>query len=214
MTKIVPALLHDNFKDFKNKLNQVESFAEHVQIDVMDGVFVPTKSFSEIDQINNLKSNLKLELHLMVKHPLQELEKWSEVKNIFRVIFHIESADKPQEVINYIRGKCWQVGIALNPDTDLSKIEPYLKVIDLVLFMTVYPGRQGALFVPKVLAKIKEIAQKPEHPLVAVDGGINKKNIVELQQAGVEIFNVGSALTLATNPQKAYDEIVAVSAKE
>ena len=88
--KIVPALLRTDFEDFKNDLHRVESFAEYAQIDVMDGVFVPTKSFSEIDEINNLKSTTKFELHLMVEHPLVELKKWIDVKNIFRVIFHIE----------------------------------------------------------------------------------------------------------------------------
>lgn len=208
MPKIVPALLHENFEDFKNKLHQVESFVEYAQIDEMDGVFVPSKSFTEIDQINKLKSKLPLEIHLMAKHPLQELEKWSEVKNIFRVIFHIESADDPQEVINYLRGKCWQAGIAINPDTAISAIEKYLTKVDLILFMTVYPGRQGAPFVPKVLEKIKQLAQKPNHPLIAVDGAVNAGNIAELQQAGVEIFNVGSALTMAPDPQKAYNELV------
>ncbi len=208
MIKIIPALLHSNFEDFKKNLHIVGSFAEYAQVDVMDGVFVPTKSFTEIDQINNLKSDLKLELHLMVKHPLQELEKWSEVKNIFRVIFHIESADNPQEVINYIRGKCWQVGVAINPDTALATIEPYLKLTDLILFMTVYPGRQGAPFVPKVLEKIKELTQKSEHHLIAVDGGINKNNITQIKNVGVEIANIGSALTMAPDSQKAYNELI------
>ena len=148
MIKIVPALLRNNFENFKKDLHQVESFAEYVQIDVMDGVFVPTRSFSEIDEINDLKSPAKFELHLMVEHPLVEIEKWIKVKNIFRVIFHVESADDIGTVIQKIHENNWQAGIALNPNSPLSMIELYLSAVDLVLFLSVIPGKQGSSFVP------------------------------------------------------------------
>lgn len=212
--KIIPALLHDNYADFTKKLKQVESFAEYVQIDVMDGIFVSTKSFSEINEINKLKSPAKFELHLMVEHPLDELKKWDKVQNIFRIIFHVESADDPHEVIKQIREKNWQVGIALNPDTPLEAIEPYTSLVDLVLFLTVNPGRQGAPFIPEVLEKIVKfsdnIVKRATKPLIAVDGAVNMNNIVILKNAGVEIFNIGSALTMASNPEEAYNEFKSI----
>jgi len=212
MIKIVPALLRNNFENFKKDLHQVESFAEYVQIDVMDGVFVPTRSFSEIDEINDLKSPAKFELHLMVEHPLVEIEKWIKVKNIFRVIFHVESADDIGTVIQKIHENNWQAGIALNPNSPLSMIEHYLSAVDLVLFLSVIPGKQGSSFVPSVVEKITKLTYKlanlDKKPLVAVDGAVNKNNIIMLKNAGVEIFNIGSALTMASNPEKAYNEFV------
>ena len=190
MSIIIPAILAHKFSDLEKQAKKMENIFDYIQIDVMDGEFVPNKSFEEIGKINDLHLKCKLELHLMVNDPIAEMEKWKDVKNIFRVIFHIETPQDPQTVINYIRGKCWQVGIALNPDTSLSAVEPFLSLADLILFMTVYPGRQGAPFVPQVLEKIKDFVnqhtnQLTQQLLIAVDGGVNKENIAALKNAGV-----------------------------
>lgn len=205
---ITPAILVNNFDDFAKQVKKVENLFAYAQIDVMDGVFVPNQSFAEIEKINELDTNLKLELHLMVANPLQELEKWQEIKNIFRIIFHVEAKDNPRAVINYARGKCWQVGIALNPETSLTLVEPYYKLIDIILFMTVHPGRQGATFLPETKEKIKKFTELKKRPLCAVDGGISKGNIAEVKSWGVEIFNIGSALVMAKNTKEAYNNLV------
>lgn len=208
MAVIIPTILVNKFSDLEKQAKEMEKIFEYIQIDVMDGIFVPNKSFEEIDQINDLGLKGKLELHLMVNDPISEMEKWKDIKNVFSAIFHFESADDPQLVINYIRGKCWRAGVAIKPETPLSAIESILPLVDVILFMTVHPGRQGAPFVPEVLEKIRELVQKPQHPLIAVDGGVNKNNIAELQKIGVEIFSVGSALTMAPDLKKAYNELV------
>lgn len=189
---IAPAILVSNFNDFAGQVKQLEGIFEYTQIDVMDGIFVTGKSFSEIKKINGLNSNLKFELHLMVERPLEELKKWTEVKNIFRVIFHIEAKDDPTETIEAIRKNGWQAGIALNPETPLTAIEPYYKLVDIIMFMTVHPGRRGAPYLPEVSEKIKEYSSWPDRPKCAVDGGINEQNMEELKSIGVEIFNIGS----------------------
>lgn len=189
---IAPAILVSNFKDFADQTKHLESFFEYAQIDVMDGIFVTNKSFAGIEKINDLETKLKFELHLMVEHPLEELKKWQNVKNIFRVIFHIESKDDPQTCIDEILKYGWQAGIALNPETPLTVIEPYYKLVDVVMFMTVHPGEHGAPYLPEVREKIKEFCNWSDRPMCAVDGGINSENMEELKSIGVEIFNIGS----------------------
>ena len=83
---IIPAILVKTFADFEQQAKKL-SFAPLIQIDVMDGEFVPNKSFDEIEKIKELNLNNEWELHLMVNHPLKEIEKWKTVKNIKRVFF-------------------------------------------------------------------------------------------------------------------------------
>jgi len=206
--KIIPAILVPTFDQFKIQINRLAGLFELVQIDVMDGEFVPNKSFEEIEKITEIKKLPDLELHLMVKHPMAELEKWAEIKNIKKIIFHIESDENPSQTINFARGKCWQTGIAINPETTIKKIMPYLPMVNEVLFLTVNPGKQGSPFLPEVGEKIKEFAKLDPRPLIAVDGGINESNIAEVKSWGAEIFCVGSYLTMAEDIKIARDKLL------
>lgn len=189
---IIPAILVSSFDEFADQVKKLEKFFKYAQIDVMDGVFVENKSFAEIEKINTLATGLKFELHLMVEHPLAELEKWKNIKNVFRAIFHIEAKDGIQKCIDAILKNGWQAGIAVNPETPLTAIEPYYKLVDIVMFMTVNPGRHGAPYLPEVGGKIREYMKLANAPVCAVDGGIDEKNIDELKSIGVKIFNIGS----------------------
>ncbi|PIT88505.1 MAG: hypothetical protein COU29_01845 [Candidatus Magasanikbacteria bacterium CG10_big_fil_rev_8_21_14_0_10_36_32] len=204
--QIIPTILVTTFDEFTEQIKKLKKFPL-TQIDVMDGEFVDNKSFEEIEKINQLDNLPNFELHLMVKHPLTEIEKWSAIKNIRRVIFHIESDDNPTAVLEKINGHCWQAGIAINPETPLETIEPYFNRVNEILFLTVHPGHRGGSFIPEVKNKIEEFIKIKNRPLCAADGGINKNNIIELKNCGVEIFCIGSALTMSDNVEKTYQEI-------
>ncbi len=207
---IIPAILEKNFSDFEVKAKKL-SFAPIIQIDVMDGEFVPGKSFEEIEKINSLDLKNEWELHLMVNHPIKEIKKWKIVKNIKRIIFHIESEDNPQEVIRKIKENNLEVGVALNPETNKLDILPFIKDIDEVLFLTVHPGVQGAPFVESVQDSIVELKKildvKETDILIAVDGAINKNNIQIIKKWGVNNFCVGSAILSSVDYKKAYEEL-------
>lgn len=204
---IIPAILTPASEVVKEKLTLFADLVPYVQIDVMDGEFVPKKSFTDIEALETFPSKLQYELHLMVNNPLDEMEKWTNVKNVFRVVFHIESPGMSAEAIRFARTKCWQVGLALNPETPIEKLEPYLNDVTLVQFMTVHPGAQGAEFLPEVLKKIKAFAKKKAGQLIAVDGGINAKTIKKCSGVPIDIFNVGSALSLTSKVTEAYAEL-------
>ncbi len=205
---ITPALLNTTFEDFARDVKKVEGLFSYAQIDVMDGEFVPNTSFTEIEKINTLESSLKWELHLMVAHPIAELAKWSDVKNIFRIIFHTESSDDPASAIAWARERQLEVGVALNPETPLEKISEYKEQLNVVQFMTVHPGRQGNPFLPGVLEKIKAFTNVADRAFCSVDGAVTSANIASLQAAGVDIANVGSALMKAADTEQAHTELL------
>lgn len=207
---IIPAILEKSFADFADKAKKL-SFAPLIQIDIMDGEFVPSKSFEEIEKINDLDLQNEWELHLMVRHPLLAINKWKIVKNIKRIIFHIESEDNPLDVIKTIKSHGYEVGIAVNPGTNKFEILPYINDIDEILFLTVIPGTQGAPFESSVqdsIIELKTILEvKEKDLLIAADGSINKSNIQELKKWGVNNFCVGSAIVGTDDSKKAYEEL-------
>jgi hypothetical protein len=137
---IAPAILATTFEDFKNSIQKIEHLFPYAHIDVMDGKFVPSISFQDIERINDLETEMEFELHLMVREPLREMEKWTLIKNVIRVIFHIETISDPTDCIAFVKQHWPQVGLALNPETPLSAIEPYINQVNAIQFMTVLRG--------------------------------------------------------------------------
>jgi len=201
--QIVPAILVKNFSDLKLQLKRVQNLFPLVQIDICDGKFVNNTTFKERLEINKLQLPCSLELHLMVRNPLLEMKKWEKVKNISRIYIHAEALGNNFEKISSLANKYgWQLGVALNPETKVSKISKYLDEIDAVLFMTVHPGLQGQKLLMPVLKKIKTFTAKNKKVLVAVDGGISLENIKEVKKAGVSEFCIGGKLIMAENIKK------------
>lgn len=207
---IAPAILTDNFEDFAKQLRRAEKVFSYVQVDVMDGKFVPNTSFQNLDRIKELSTPLKFELHLMVNDPVAEMRRWQTVENVFRVLIQLESPTDPLRSISFAKKEGWEIGLVINPETSLSATEPYLGQIDVLQFMTVHPGKQGAAFVPEVLDKIREFTAKSPRPLCAVDGAIEPFTIKKLSNAGAEIFNVGSFFSKAPDLRLAYNELRAL----
>lgn len=207
---IVPAILANNFTDFKETLTKISPHFSSIQIDVIDGIFLPNKTFSEREELKDLNSEAYFELHLMVKDPLAEITAWENDDNVTSVVFHIEAGANVEECIKLIRQNNWKTGIALNPETPIEKIMPYVNLVDEILFMTVHPGQQGAAFVPEVLEKIKEFKKLGLAVTISADGGINKNTIKDVVAAGAEKFYIGGAITRAEDVEVAHEELINV----
>lgn len=205
---IVPAILTDNFPAFKEQLAKISEHFSSVQIDVLDGIFLPNKTFPEREELKNINSEAYFELHLMVKDPIAEIAKWQGVDSVTNTVFHIEADTDPKKCIEAIRQNNWKVGIALNPETEIEKIMPYINMVDEILFMTVHPGQQGAPFLPEILEKIKEFKKLGLNVTIAADGGINKHTIKNVVDAGAEKLYVGGAITRADDVEKAHEELI------
>ncbi len=208
---IIPAILTKDENTLKQELLALEQnlLIKWSQIDIMDNAFVPYSSIS-LGFFKNISTRLFLEAHLMVIKPDDYLNLCYE-GGFKRVIFHIESQVESLEFIKRVKLLGLEVGVALNPETPCSKIEPLIPYVDLVLFLGVHPGQQGQTFVKDVLTKIKEFRKSYPHVLISVDGGVHLDNVHDFNQSGVNMVIMGSALwknnELNSNLIKAYNSL-------
>jgi ribulose-phosphate 3-epimerase len=204
-TKIVPAILTESQSDLVSMLSTAKTFSDWVQIDLMDGCFVPSSSIST-QELAEIKPDIGWEAHLMVNNPEAVLE---HIKNAGakRVIFHYESTGDQQGVIEKARSLQLEVGIALNPDTPVKVLQNLTTKIDCVLFMTVYPGFYGAKFIPEVMDKVRVFrAQHPDIE-IGVDGGVKEGNLKMIVESGASSICVGSAIFLSNKPAESYKSL-------
>ncbi|MDD5547251.1 MAG: ribulose-phosphate 3-epimerase [Candidatus Omnitrophica bacterium] len=203
--RIVPAVLTDKPDELKRMIAQAEGFCDLVQIDIMDGRFVPSKSISAAD-LAKIKTGLKLEVHLMVEEPGKYLEPFKRA-GAKRIVFHYESKEDPSSVIQKIRALGLEAGIAINPGTPVSKVEGYFKDIDVLLFLSVNPGFYGSKFIPEVCDKACALMGRNGRPVIAMDGGLKMDNILMIKEAGVDLACVGSGIFGKGDPKENYKNL-------
>lgn len=191
-----------SFLDIKEpKVEEVTKLSEldvdYIHLDVMDGIFVENKTytFEEFYDIVKFVTKPK-DVHLMVSDVKKYIDEFICLKPEF-ITFHFEAASDIYSVINYIKELGIKVGISIKPTTDIQEIYKYLGYIDLVLVMSVEPGKGGQIFIEESVRKINQlydIRQKENyHYLIEVDGGINDETIKKCDKA--DICVVGSFIT-------------------
>lgn len=195
---IIPSILATTEEEYKNKLAEIESCAlldNWVQIDLMDNKFVQNQSVG-LDTIAKYPTNLNLEAHLMVENPITWIDQLADL-NFKRVIFHLEVDKNIDGVIEKIRNKGMEVGLALNPETPVEKLTPFIAKIDLVLILSVHPGFSGQEFILDTINKVGEVEELTGNNkfLIEVDGGIDERVTVDLVCAGADNLVIGSHLT-------------------
>jgi len=183
-------------------------FAPFVQVDIMDGVFVPTVSVTA-DSLQRQDIRFGWEAHLMVAHPLLHLESFK-CAGAERILFHVESADEPRRVVREARALGLGVGVALTPPTPVAAVEALLDSLDCVLLMTVYPGYYGAPFVPEVMQKVSQVRALCPCVEIGVDGGIKEANLLEVAGYGLDTVCVGSAIFSQPDPAASYARLEAL----
>ena len=190
MRKVIPSVLTEKIDDLERKVRELEPFADVIQVDIMDGEFVPYRSVG-IGDVEKVGIRSQMEIHLMVKHPIRYIQSFARI-GAFRIVFHVESDDNPENVIREIKQFGLEAGIALVPDTAVEDVKPLLNSVDFVLILGVNPGRQGQKFIPEVLSKVQVIKDIRPEIVVEVDGGVNPDTGPAIVDAGVDILNVGS----------------------
>ncbi|MCL5784929.1 MAG: ribulose-phosphate 3-epimerase [Patescibacteria group bacterium] len=198
--QIIPAILAISEEEYCNKLAKIEKNGAFeggwVQIDLMDNKFVQNQSISA-DIVAKYPTKLKKEAHLMVEYP----ENWIDSlvrAGVERIIFPVEDGSGIEERVKHIKDHGIEVGLALNPETPIAKVEPFVAKIETVLIMSVHPGFEGQKFLPEVLEKIGQAVRLRQETgtsfLIEVDGGINERNVWEVAEAGADILVIGSHL--------------------
>jgi ribulose-phosphate 3-epimerase len=202
--KIVPSILTDQLERLRDILSTAERFTDYVQIDFMDGLFVPSKSVLPQD-MDRITTALDREAHLMVEKPEQYV---SDLKllGFKRIIFHYEADAHPQGVIRAIKEQNMEAGMAINPETDVSRLEGFVSELDSVLFLSVSPGFYGSPFIPSVLQKIGGFRRRHPAIVIGIDGGVALDNISEINSLGVNYACVGSRIFLSEDPEARYRE--------
>jgi ribulose-phosphate 3-epimerase len=192
MKQIIPAILTKDIVELKETLAKLEGLVDWVQIDIMDNKFVPNISIP-VKNLIDINTDINLEAHLMIFNP-EKVFADCEKAGIKRVIFHLEAVDDVDKVLARMDEYSFEKGIAINPETKVKKIEPYLDRVDLVLFLSVNPGFQGQGFIAGVLDKVKELKKFDSKIIIEDDGGVNADNIKQVADAGVDLIVAGSAV--------------------
>lgn len=195
MVQIIPAVLATTEEEYQQDISKLESCESlqngWVHIDFADNIFVQNITI-EPEIIQKSPTNLLKEAHLMVTHPREWIDKLV-AAGFNRVIFHIECEDNIEEVIDYIKSKGLEVGLAIKNETPIEKLQPFVGKIEVILVMTIVPGFQGQPFIPQALDKVRQIKSK-WGVKVGVDGAVKGDNIKDIVDAGVDFVIVGSYL--------------------
>jgi ribulose-phosphate 3-epimerase len=197
---IAPSLLAADHACFgKGAERAARAGADWLHLDIMDGHFVENISFGPqvVKAVRPYAKNLFFDVHLMCSRPEILLEPFAKA-GADEMIIHVELDKQVESLIWKIKQLGKKVGLAVNPPTPISLVQPYLDKIDLLLVMTVNPGFGGQEFIHEMLPKIQQAeAWRREKKLsyrISVDGGINNQTAAECARAGADTFVAGTSL--------------------
>lgn len=214
MNTIIPAIIPESRVHLAVTLQTLAPFAKEVQIDIVDGVFVPSVSWpycetSSIAEIESLIQNFDVELDCMFVKPEAVLPEYLAL-GVGKVIVHVESTDALQEIALLKSAYDFKLGLSISNDTPLEVLTDHLAYADYVQLMGIAQiGSQGQPFDTRVIDRVRLLHNQYPELLISIDGSMNAETIPLVRSAGASRFVVGSAILGAENPQEAYETLVA-----
>lgn len=209
-TEVLPSLLSMDFSCMKHALASMPENIHMLHLDIMDGHFVDNITMGPFI-IKWIRQNtaLKLDAHLMISDPSHYMDRFIDA-GIDLVSFHIETVDDAGKLIAHIKDKGVKAGIALNPDTDIETVKPYIGDIDYVLVMSVFPGFAGQSFIHDVLNKVRILKTMQEQYdfAIEIDGGINGQTAPLAVKSGANWIVTGSYLFSSDDMARTAGEII------
>lgn len=199
MNILSPSLLSIDFNHVERNAKVLdEADVKWFHLDVMDGIFVRNISFGPpvIKCIRKITDSF-FDVHLMIVDPIRYVDAFKDAGSDMLTV-HYEACQNLQETIDYIKESGLKVGVAINPDTPVSVLEPYVDKVDMILIMSVNPGFGGQKFMPIALNKLKCVKawadEKNPNLYIQVDGGITVDNVDAVLDAGANVIVAGSAV--------------------
>lgn len=192
---IAPSMLKCDFGNLQREFALLEQArAAVIHLDVMDGHFVPNLSYGPmvIERMREL-TETPFDAHLMISEPARYLDAYLQA-GCELITFHLEAEPEPADLLRRIRDHEVCAGLAINPDTPVEQVEPYLELCDLVLVMSVEPGFGGQQFNPVAVGKLRQLRNLAPDLLLSVDGGIDTETIGSTAEAGANLFVCGSSI--------------------
>jgi len=200
--EIIPAILAKKREEFAAKLSAVAPFAKRVQIDIMDGEFVPNTTLQPKD-FPPLPEGMEATYHLMVKDPLSYAKEIGRKGAIYEL--HVEALGDIGGAVARVKGLGGRVALAISPDTPAELLLPYKGKIEHALVMSVYPGFSGQKYIGRVEGKMRLLSQSGIR--VAVDGGVGIGSARSAARAGATLLYVASAIFEKPDVKRAIEEI-------
>lgn len=200
MIRIAPSILSADFAKLAEEIKDVErGGADWIHVDVMDGHFVPNITIGPlVVEAVRPTTSLPLDVHLMIEEPDRYIPNFARAGADW-ITVHAEAYRHLHRTLQLIKDQGAKAGVALNPATPVSVIEPILSDADLFLIMTVNPGFGGQKFIHSTLPKIRLLRQKLndrglQHVEIEVDGGINPETAKLVVDAGANVLVAGNAV--------------------
>lgn len=205
---IAPSILSANFCQLQSEVDSVAPYADWLQVDVMDGHFVPNLSFGA-PVIKDLKTELPLDIHLMVSNPADRIAEFAAL-SVAHITFHAEVVEHKEDrlaLIKAIRDTGATAGIAINPETPLNEVGDVLDDIDLLLVMSVHPGFGGQSFIEHVLSNVKAARHAKSELMIQMDGGIDDVTAPKCIEAGANNLVSGSYIFKSNDREAAISRL-------
>jgi len=200
--EIIPSILSADFARLGEQVREAEEAgADRIQVDVMDGHFVPNITVGPmIIKAIRPHTSLPIEAHLMIERPELYVPEVAKAGADY-IIPHVETSPHLHRTIQQIRSVGAKAGVALNPSTSLAAIQEILEYVDMVIVMTVNPGFGGQEFIESMLPKIRRLREIVDRRgltcAIEVDGGIHEETAPKVVEAGATLLVAGSAVYAA-----------------
>ena len=201
--EVIPGIFEKDFQLIRERAKLVAPFIDWIHIDIADNRLVPNSSFLEPSPFKKLiqETGKKFELHMMIENPVSVSDEWV-IAGFQRLLWHMEGIKRTSDVrlkTAEIRGRGVEVGLAVDKETPVESVLPYLDDVDCVLIMTIKAGFSGQQFIPEMLDKARVIRERKPGLPIEVDGGINYETAKLAVAAGATrlvstsyIFNSGN----------------------
>ena len=208
--KIAPSILAADFGNLSLECKKIDkSNADWFHLDVMDGLFVPNISYG-MPIVKSIRKMTKkpLDVHLMIIEPERYIDKFIEIGSDILTV-HVEATSKMDNIIDKINHSGIKSGIAINPDTPISKLDDYISNVDLICLMGVHAGFGGQKFIKKTFNRLEElknlINSKNSSALIEIYGGVNENNFEKLKNLGADVLVAVSYIFNSSNYNAAID---------